>query len=542
MCSGRNGNNREGDLQDGFRPGATSDETNVLLGVFEQTRTGLHKDMGSIEYILVAAAGLLLLSIIASKASGRLGVPALLIFLAVGMLAGSDGPGGIYFDNAPVAQGLGVVALVLILFAGGIVTKWERIRPVLWRGVALSTFGVFITAFLVAAFAKFVLQFTWLEGLLLGSVVASTDAAAVFAVLRSRSVSLKGELEQLLELESGSNDPMAVLLTLGMIRLMAEPGTPVISLAPMFLLQMALGAVLGYAMGKLMTWIINRVKLEYDGLYPVLTLTLVLLTYSITSTLGGNGFLAAYLSAIVLGNSDFIHKRSLIRFHDGLAWLMQIVMFLTLGLLVFPHALVPIIGAGLLTSLFLVFVARPVSVFLTLWPARMTMAEKAMVSWVGLRGAAPIILATFPLMAGVAHAEMYFNIVFFVVLTSGLLQGLTIPTLAGWLGVDAPLAGKRRAPLEYEPTGKSRSDLAEVFVPSDSAVVGRRILDLGLPPGSLVVLIIRGETTIVPSGGTVIEPGDELLIFADRDQLSGIVAIINRRKEEQERETTEQTE
>jgi cell volume regulation protein A len=492
--------------------------------------------MISFEYILAGSAILLLLSIIVSRASGRLGVPALLIFLAIGMLAGSDGPGGIYFDNARLAQALGVVALVLILFAGGLETRWERVRPVLRRGLVLSTLGVFTTALLVAAFVKYVLQFTWLEGLLLGSVVSSTDAAAVFAVLRSRSVSLKGELEQLLELESGSNDPMAIFLTIALIQLQLTPGASLLALVPMFFLQMGLGAALGYAMGRAMKFILNNLKLEYDGLYPVLLLALALLTYGLTEIAGGNGFLAAYLAAIVLGNSDFIHKRSLIRFHDGLAWLMQIVMFLTLGLLVFPHALVPILGTGLLVSLFLVFVARPISVYLSLLPFRMNWREKTMVAWVGLRGAAPIILATFPLLAGAPRADMYFNLVFFIVLVSSVLQGPTIPRLAKWLGVDAPLSAKRKIPLEYEPTGKTRSDLVEIIIPKFSAIANRRVLELGFPTGSLVVLIIRGEETIVPAGGTVIQEGDELLMFADKEELAKIEEIISAKEKTAEPE------
>jgi potassium/hydrogen antiporter len=481
--------------------------------------------MATFEYILLAAASLLLLSILLSKASGRLGLPVLLLFLAIGMLAGSDGPGGIYFDDARIAQALGVLALVLILFAGGLETRWERVRPALWSGVSLATLGVLMTAVLVAWFLRLVLNFSWPEGLLLGAIVSSTDAAAVFAVLRSRSVSLKGELEQLLELESGSNDPMAVFLTLGFIRLLTTPAASPLELVPLFFMQMGLGAAFGYAMGRLMTFLVNRARLEYEGLYPALTLSLVLLTYGLTASLGGNGFLATYLAAIVFGNSDFIHKRSLVRFHDGLAWLMQIVMFLTLGLLVFPSRLRAVAGTGLLVAAFLLFVARPLSVFAGLLFSKLGLREKALVSWVGLRGAAPIILATFPLLAGVPRAETYFNVVFFVVLTSGLLQGPTIPRIARWLGVDAPFTAKRRQWLEYVPPGKTRNDLAEVVVAPGSAAVGRRVLDLGFPPGSLIVLIVRGEETIVPTGGTVIEAGDELLIFADRDELARIRAV-----------------
>lgn len=482
--------------------------------------------MLSLEYILAGSALLLLLSILTSRASGRLGIPALLIFLAIGMLAGSDGPGGIYFDNARLAQGLGVTALVLILFAGGLETRWARVRPVLWRGLSLSTLGVSLTALLIALFAKFILQFTWLEGLLLGAVVSSTDAAAVFAVLRSQSVSLKADLEQLLELESGSNDPMAIFLTVALIQLQVTDNASLLTVIPMFFFQMGVGAALGYSMGKAMHWIVNRVNLEYEGLYQVLTLSLALLTYGLAEIANGNGFLAAYLAAIVFGNSDFIHKRSLIRFHDGLAWLMQIAMFLTLGLLVFPHNLIPILGAGLMVSLFLLFVARPASVYLSLLFARMSGREKTLVAWVGLRGAAPIILATFPLLAGVPRAEMYFNLVFFIVLISGLLQGPTIPMLARWLGVDAPLSAKRKSPIEYEPSGKTKSDLVEITIPMHSPIAGQRILDVGFPPGSLVVLILRGEETVVPSGGAILKAGDELVLFANQDELARIKAMI----------------
>lgn len=332
----------------------------------------------TIEQLLLGASSLLLLSVLASKASERSGVPALLLFLLIGMLAGSDGPGGIHFDSPWLAQSLGVVALTFILFAGGIDTQWASVRGQLGRGLALSTLGVAITAGLVGLFAATVLRLTWLEGLLVGAIVSSTDAAAVFAVMRSRSVSLRGPLKPLLELESGSNDPMAVFLTIGLISLMTGTSTSVLDLVPLFTRQMVLGAAIGYATGKLMVVLVNRLRLEYDGLYPVLTLSLVLLTYSGSAALGGNGFLAVYLAGLMMGNSDFIHKRSLMRFHDGLAWLMQIAMFLTLGLQVFPGQLLPVVGTGLLLALFLMFCARPIAVFVTLAFTSLTLREKAM--------------------------------------------------------------------------------------------------------------------------------------------------------------------
>ncbi|MFN3480216.1 MAG: potassium/proton antiporter [Thermodesulfovibrionales bacterium] len=420
--------------------------------------------MPSIEYMLAGAAILLLLSIIASKASDILGIPALLIFLVVGMLAGSDGPGGIHFDDPFIAQFIGVIALSYILFAGGLDTNWASVRPVFWSSIALSTFGVFIAALLVGWFAMYVLGFSLLEGLLLGAIISSTDAAAVFSVLRSKRVSLRGNLKPLLELESGSNDPMAVLLTVGFIRLLLNPGDSVLDLIPMFIKQMLLGALMGYFMGHGMAYLINKLKLGYEGLYPVLSLSLVLLTYGATVTAGGNGFLAVYIAGLVLGNRNFIHKKSLMRFHDGLAWLMQISMFLVLGLLVFPSRLVHVIGTGLAVSLFLMLVARPAGVFLSTVFSDMAIREKTMVSWVGLRGAVPIILATFPLIAGIPKADMIFNMVFFIVLSSALLQGTTIPVVAKWLGVDAPIPVKPMYPLECESTVKMKCDLTEIVV------------------------------------------------------------------------------
>jgi cell volume regulation protein A len=476
----------------------------------------------AIEHILVAASGLLLLSVLGSKASGRVGVPALLLFLLIGMLAGSDGPGGVEFDDPWLAQLLGVVALAFILFAGGLDTKWGDVRPVLWSATGLSTLGVFITAVSVGWFATVILGFSLLEGLLLGAIVSSTDAAAVFAVLRAKNASLRGQLKPLLELESGSNDPMAIFLTMGFTRLLLNPQDQVVDLVPMFFLQMVVGAAIGYGMGRGITALVNVLRLEYEGLYPVLTMALVLLTYGASASLGGNGFLAVYLAGIVLGNSNFIHKKSLMQFHDGLAWLMQIAMFLTLGLLVFPSRLVQVVGVGLLMSIFLMLVARPVGVFVTLLVSKVSFREQAFVSWVGLRGAVPIILATFPLLAGVPQAEIMFDAVFFIVLTSVLLQGTTLSLVARWLGVDAPAPVKAQYPLEFVPTGKMETESEEISIPPQAAAIGNQIVDLGLPNGALIVLLSRNGEFMVPNGGTVLEMGDSLLVLADKSTLPAV--------------------
>ena len=483
----------------------------------------------TIEYLLLAASGLLLLSVIASKASGRLGVPALLLFLLIGMLAGSDGPGGIHFDDPWLAQSLGVVALAFILFAGGLDTHWSSVRPVLGYGVALSTLGVAITAGLVGWFATVALEMSWTEGLLIGAIVSSTDAAAVFAVMRSRSVSLREPLKPLLELESGSNDPMAVFLTLGLISLITGASGSPLDLIPMFVRQMVLGAAIGYGTGKLMVLLVNRLRLEYEGLYPVLTLSLVLLTYSGSTWLGGNGFLAVYLAGLMMGNSEFLHKRSLMRFHDGLAWLMQIAMFLTLGLQVFPTQLVPIVGPGLLLALFLMVCARPVSVFATLAFTGLSFKKKTMVAWVGLRGAVPIILATFPLLAGVPQAALIFNLVFFIVLTSVLLQGTSIPLVARWLGVDEPASARMESSPVWDAPTTLKSGLLEIRIPEYSAAIGQRLLDLGLPKGAFILLMARNGQCFVPDGTTMLQAHDSLLAFTDQASFLRLRSILDRR-------------
>jgi cell volume regulation protein A len=483
--------------------------------------------MSQAESALLVASVLLLVSVIASKTSGRLGVPALVVFLLIGMLAGSEGPGGIHFDDPGLAQSLGVLALALILFAGGADTDWRSVRPVVWQALALSTLGVLVTAVTLAVLLHWLLRQPFLEALLLGAIVSSTDAAAVFAVLRSRNVGLCGRLKPLLELESGSNDPMAVFLTVAVMRVLMDPAASVGDIALGFVVQMVVGGVAGYGIGKGMVWLVNRVRLEYEGLYPVLTLSLVLFTYGLTATIGGNGFLAVYAAGLVLGNSDFIHKRSLVRFHDGLAWLMQIVMFLALGLLVFPSRLLDVAGPGLVTAALLMFVARPLAVFLVLLPSRMSLADKTLVAWVGLRGAVPIVLATFPLLGGVPGADHLFNLVFFVVLTSVLLQGTSIPAVARWLGVGVPV--ERRAALDATAVASASAGLREIEIPVGSTTAGKRLLDLGLPPGALVVLLRRGDRVIVPDGGTALAEGDTVVVLADEDAHGAVRPLVQGR-------------
>jgi cell volume regulation protein A len=416
------------------------------------------------------------------------------------------------------------VALNFILFSGGIETKWESIKPTVWQGISLSTIGVLVTAMTVGLFSSYLLDYSLLEGMLLGAIVSSTDAAAVFSILRSRSVGLKGNLRPTLELESGSNDPMAYFLTVGLIYLIAQPEASVWSLIPQFLKGMTLGAIGGYGFGKIMIWVVNRIRLDVEGLYPVLVLSLVFFTFSFTDFVGGNGFLAVYISAVVLGNNNFLHKKSLIRFYDGQAWLMQIVMFLTLGLLVYPHEILPIVGPGVLIALFLIFIARPVAVMLALsFFKQLSLRKKIFISWVGLRGAVPIVLATYPLLAGIESANTIFNLVFFISVSSVLLQGTTLPIVAKWLHVRVPEKIKRKFPLDIELKDNFKSELVELDIPENSPSVGKAVVQLGLPKKAQIVMIHRDELYIIANGDTEIQANDHLLIMADSKETVALV-------------------
>jgi len=484
-----------------------------------------------IEYLLLTGSFLILVSIAFVKLSDNLGVPTLLLFLSIGMLAGSEGPGGIYFDDARAAQSIGIITLVYILFSGGLSTKWNEVKPVFWQATSLAAFGVFITALAVGFFVSIAFNVSLLSGLLLGAIVSSTDAAAVFSVLRSKNVSLRGQLKPLLELEAGSNDPMAVFLTVGIIQLMTIPQTTISSMALLFIVQMSLGAIFGLALGKTFIFIINRLRLTYEGIYSVFALAFGALIYGVTAALGGSGFLAVYIAGLVVGNNDFIQKKSLLRFFDGLAWLSQIAMFLTLGLLVFPSDIITVMGIGLLTSIFLMFVARPLSVFITLAFTKLNWKERTFVSWVGLRGAVPIILATFPLLTDLPEAKIIFDVVFFIVLTSALLQGWSIPFVARLLQLDAPFEHKRQYPIEFVPVEGVDTELIDLIVPYNSAITGKSIVELDMPQDSLIVLISRDDSFIVPSGGTVLQESDTVLVLVNKNNLPTVRKIFEKQQD-----------
>ena len=473
----------------------------------------------TIENILLIGSLLLFVSIIAGKTSYKFGVPTLLLFLAIGMLAGSEGIIGIRFSDPKIAQFIGIVSLNFILFSGGLDTNWKTVKPIIRQGVVLSTLGVLLTALSLGTFVWFITDFTIYESMLLGSIVSSTDAAAVFSILRSKSLALKANLRSTLEMESGSNDPMAYVLVIVFLTLVVNQDQSIATVIPMFLQQMVVGGLAGYGFGRLSKFVINKSNLGFEGLYPVLSIALMFIIFSATDFVGGNGFLAIYISAVYLGNQDLIHKKAIMKMYDGLAWLMQIVLFLTLGLLVYPSEVVPFMGLGLLISVFLIVVARPVSVFLSLVFFRMKLRRRVYISWVGLRGAVPIVFATYPLLAGIDKAHMIFNIVFFISVTSVLIQGTTLSIFAKWLHVALPERVKQVTDVEkFMTTEYPKTAMKEIEVAPGCYAVNKKIVDLHFPKNTIIAIIKRNGKFLTPGGSTVIKANDKLVVLADNTE------------------------
>ena len=401
----------------------------------------------SFELFLLIGSLLLFLSLLAGKTGYKYGVPTLLLFLLIGCLTGTDGLGLIHFNSPELAQYIGVLALNVILFSGGMDTRVSEIKPVVLPGLMLATVGVLLTAFLTGVFIYLItnsfvhsVTFGFVESMLLASIMSSTDSASVFSILRSKGLQLKQNLRPLLELESGSNDPMAYMLTIVLIQFLQSPDVSGWEVVWLLVKQLVLGGVCGLLLGKLSVKVINKINLNNDALYSVLLLTVMFFLFGFTSFVGGNGYLAVYAGGLLIGNHRFVHKRSSLKFFDGLTWLFQIVMFLSLGLLVNPSELLPVAGIGLLIGLFMIILARPLSVFLTLLPFKQfDVKGKLFASWVGLRGAVPIIFATYPWIAGTPEAKMMFNIVFFITILSLVVQGTMISKVAHWLHLDLPL-------------------------------------------------------------------------------------------------------
>lgn len=478
----------------------------------------------SIELLLLGISVLFFLSLLAGKIGSRLGVPVLLLFLGVGMLCGSDGL-GLQFENLHVAQTIGTISLCIILFSGGMDTKVSEIKPILFQGVTLATLGVLLTTGLTGLVVWWVLgmnkesaEIGIVTSLLLAATMSSTDSASVFGILRSKGVHLKNNLKPMLELESGSNDPMAYMLTITLMEVLSSKDSPTIwGIILNIVMQLVIGAGAGFLLGKLAVLFFNHIKIGNKSLYPILTLTFCIFIFSFTYFIKGNGYLAVYISGLVIGNSQFIQKRSSLNFFDGLAWLCQILMFLTLGLLVNPHELIPVAIPGLIIGFFMVFITRPISVFLCLLPFRkMPFRNKLYVSWVGLRGAVPIIFAIMPLVAEIPHARLIFNIVFFITLISLLVQGTSLSMVAKWFRVtDKRKLYKNLEEFDFDFSDDIKSATTEISVNKQLLENGNKLKDLQLPDNTLVIFVKRNKLYFVPTGKTVLHENDKLLIITD---------------------------
>lgn len=470
-----------------------------------------------VDKLLLVSGFLILLSITSSKFSARFGVPVLVLFLALGMLAGSEGIGGIAFEDFTLAHGIGTMALALILFDGGLSTPVSSIRTAWKPSLVLATIGVVITSVLTGLAAMVVLRVSMLEGMLLGGIVGSTDAAAVFAILRSGGVRLPTRLASTLEIESGSNDPMAIFLTVGLIGVLTGDMELGPGLFRLFVLQMGVGTLLGLAIGFATVQLMNRIDLDAPGMYPILVSACGMLAYGLAVLLGGSGFLAIYIAGIVIGNSRIVFQRGVLIFHGAAAWLAQIVMFVVLGLLSFPSELAAVAAQGLLIAVILIFIARPAAVALTMLPFGFNRRELVFLSWVGLKGAVPITLATFPLMAGMPIAPLLFNVVFFVVLVSALVQGGTLPVMARRLGLQLPLLPPPPVSLEISALRHVDGDVVDYTVTAESRAANRLVRHLALPGGAVIALIARGHSIIPPQGSTRILPGDHVILVLSPD-------------------------
>jgi cell volume regulation protein A len=478
-----------------------------------------------VDQVILLAAVLLLIGTVSSKLSARLGLPVLVVFVAIGMLAGENGLGRIEFDNFVTAHAVGTVALALILFDGGLQTRTAAIRAVWKPSLLLATVGVVTTAAITGVAAAWILHLPLVTGFLLGSIVASTDAAAVFSVLRSQGVHLRERVAATLEIESGSNDPMAILLTIGCLEILSGRMQFGPGLLLLFVQQMGIGTVVGVGVGWLAVRLINRINLAAPGLYPVLAAACGLSAFGLAAALSGSGFLAIYIAGIVVGNSRVVFQSGTFRFMDALAWIGQITMFVLLGLLSTPSELIQVAGPALLIAAILIFVARPVAVVPFLLPFRFSGREQLLISWVGLKGAVPIILATFPLMFGVPEGRLIFNVVFFVVLVSATLQGWTLPPLANWLGLQEETAPAPPAALELLAVRDLNAEIMDYAITPGSPVLGRTLEDLRLPDGAVVALVSRASRLIAPRGTTRLEPGDHLFVIAQRNERAGVEKV-----------------
>lgn len=474
------------------------------------------------ENILLIGSVLIFSSILISKTGYRFGIPTLLLFLLVGMFFGSDGL-GLQFNSAEDAQFIGMIALSIILFSGGMDTKYQDIKPVLTPGIVLSTAGVLLTTLLTGSFIFLLsewnrtnIELTLMASLLLAATMSSTDSASVFSLLRSQKMNLKENLRPMLELESGSNDPMAYMLTIVLIQIITSGSELSLALVGKDLLvQFLIGGSVGYAFGRFAVWLVNRIGLSNSSLYPILLLSLVFATFTITDLLKGNGYLAVYIAGVIVGNARLVYRKEINTFMNGLTWLFQIIMFLTLGLLVNPHEMLDVAVVALLIGLFMIFIARPVSVFACLLPFRhISNKARLFVSWVGLRGAVPIIFATYPVIAHIEGSQQLFNTVFFITLLSLVAQGMSISSVARWLHLDLP-EEKEGNEFGVELPDEIDSKLNDITLTDEMLTHGNRLKDMNIPKGTLVMLVKRGNEFIIPNGQVELQTGDKLLFISE---------------------------
>jgi potassium/hydrogen antiporter len=454
---------------------------------------------------------MLIIGVLATKFSSRLGLPALILFLLAGMLLNNL----IYFANAELTQLIGIMALIIILFDGGTQTKWTSIRPVIGPASVLATLGVLLTTIITGFAAMYILDFSLMEGMLFGAIVGSTDAAAVFSVLGNKNFNKR--LTSTLEAESGSNDPMAVFLTVALIELIQIPETSIWIAIGGFFLQMGLGLIFGLVLGKATVMVINHIKLDTSGLYPVLAMGAAIFTYAITDSLGGSGLLAVYVMAVFVGNSDLTYRYTILRFNEGFAWMMQIVMFTLLGLLVFPSQLLDVFWQGILLAIILMFIARPVAIFISMLFMKYNVKEKLFISWAGLKGAVPIVLGTYPIIAGLENSQLIFNAVFFVVLFSALVQGGTLTWLAEKLRLINHEDDDSTPSIELINLGATESEIMKMTIVKRSPANGVSLNHLNLPKDTLIIGITRNNTLHTPTGESVIQKGDTVYVLSDKE-------------------------
>lgn len=466
------------------------------------------------QLILVAAA-LLAAGLLASLLAGRLRVPGLVLFLGLGMLIGTDGTGWIDFNDYELARTVGVIALALILFEGGLTAGFGEVLPVLRSAVSLAVVGTLVTALVAGLGAAYLFGFSVLEGLLLGSILASTDGAAVFAILRGST--LRRKLARTLEGEAGLNDPVAVLLVLGFIAWLTQPDYGLVDMAGLFVLEIGIGLVVGLGVGWLAVQGLSRVRLASAGLYPVASMATAGLAYGGADSLEGSGFLAVYLAGLVLGSAPLAANRTMVTFHDGLGWIAQVAMFLTLGLLVVPSQLPEVALEGTVFALLVVVVARPLGVVIATAFGSFAWREQVVLGWAGLRGAVPVVLATFPVIEGVPRSLDFFNLVFFAVVISTLLQGSTFEPLARALGVTTNESALPTRLVESSTVRRLGAEVVEYEVGEEDAIVGHRVREVGLPREALLNVIVRGEQAIPPRGSTTLEAGDGLHVLVRQE-------------------------